>query len=833
MTRSIRNAAPLALTVCLLLATPPASAAEATRQTTVSLNIPAQPLGEALSSFARQSGLSIMFYTSLGERLTSQPLSGKFSPDAALSQLLANTSLAYEFVDDKTVAIRDRAAGDDRAATGAMEPIRLAQADGARSSDVEQSATIDEVMVFGTLDKRLGVGSKAGGTLRELPKSITIMTGERIEAQNLTSLQEALIQTTGVAVSAFNPQDTFYYSRGIKLETMQFDGGAPAYSGGLGFLYTPDTATIEQIEVLRGVDGMYSGAGEPGGVINLVRKRPEHTAAMRVNLSGGTWDNYRAILDGTGPIALDGRLRGRAIASYMDRGYHLERYETEKQIAYGALEFDATDSTLLAIGLSYEKRDDTGFPGWGTPRYSDGRTLEVSREYSIAPPWTYFKSDTYDAFGRVEQKFGETGLISLKLNQIDQDTEANYVTVGGVVNPVTKLGARQGRRRFDSSATQRMADLSVSGEMQLFGRAHRYTLGTDYNQLGGNELSYTVVGNPFGVVLGNFFDYDPATFAEPATTPSSYYPRRQRTQRGYYATVGIQLAEPLRLTLGGRYSTFRYNETLRNLTAGTTSFLRYKEQEFVPSAALSYTLSPSWTTYVSDGETFNPQGNLLKGPPPGSESLSPIVGSNVELGIKGDVFDGVTAAASIYRLERAGQGTGDPAYLGVTDPATGQSCCYLQQADIVVEGMDLEMSGRVLPGWQLFGGYTFTQSDYVGRPTGANTLRRTPKHQLKAWSTYRLPGALSAVTVNVGVTAQTSTYFGSIPGNALYATDLHYGGLTLWNASVQYALNEQLTLALYSENLTDKVYWQPTGALFGQNVYGNPRSVTLSLRGRW
>lgn len=771
-------------------------------------DFPAQPLTQSLQAIAEQTQLSVFFDPRIVAGLQAPALRAQVTMEEALTELLKGSGLTFSQVDAKTFRI-------------------LAQPERTSFGD----HIIESVNVFGTLDNKLSVGSKSGQSLRETPKSVTIMTGERIEAQNLTSLQEALIQTTGVAVSAFNPLDTFYYSRGIKLETLQFDGGAPAYTGGLGISYTPDTATIEQIEVLRGVDGMYSGAGEPGGVINLVRKRPERTAAMRVNLSAGTWDNYRAILDATGPLGLDGRLRGRAVASYMDRGYHLDRYTTEKQILYGTMEFDATDSTLLAVGLSYEKRDDQGFPGWGTPRYTDGRTLEVSREYSIAPPWTYWNSDTLDAFARVEQKYGESGVIRLNLNQIKQDSERNFVTFSGSVDPVTLAGTRMFRSRGDVDTTQRMADLSASGKWELFGRTHGYTLGIDYTKLGGTELVYSVT--PTAIIpIVNFFGYDPATFPEPATTPTSYYPRREQSQRGYYATIGLQLAEPLRLTVGGRYGTFHYDHAVTTLATGATSYLRYDEEEFIPSAALSYSLSDRWTAYLSYGETFKPQGNLLAGPPPGSAQLTPIVGNNLELGIKGDVFQGVTAAASIYRLKRVDQGAADPAYEAVTDPTTGTSCCYIQQGEIAVEGLDLEMSGQVLPDWQVFGGYTFTQTDYAGTPTGYTTLGRTPKHQLKIWSTYRLPGRFSAVTLNAGVIAQTSTYFGYSPFNAA-AIDFTYPGITLWNASAAYAFNEKWTLAVYGENLTDKVYWQPTGTIANQNVYGNPRSITVSLRGRW
>ncbi|MBL8265180.1 TonB-dependent siderophore receptor [Steroidobacter sp.] len=806
-------------------------------QSEAHLELPAQPMSIALRTLGKQTKTNILFDPAAVRDLSAPAISRASNLEDALAKLLVGSGLTFRFVDAHTITLIPADAASTNKISFTQPESRGAQrvawsAQGAFASGAEADTTADAdviatVNVFATLEERLSVGSKSGGTLRDTPQSITVMTGERIEAQNLTSLQEVLIQTTGVTVGAFNALETFYYSRGIKLEKLQFDGGAPAYTGGLGFFYTPDTATIERVEVLRGVDGMYSGAGEPGGVINLVRKRPEDVAALRVSLSGGTWDNYRAVLDGTGPLALDGRLRGRAVASYMDRGYHLDRYTTEKQIVYGTMEFDATDSTLIAVGANYEKRDDGGFPAWtGLPRYSDGRLLELPREFSPAPSWAHWTFETQEFFGRVEQKYGETGVLRLNVNQIEQDSELNYLAVQGAVNPATLAGSTIYGTRADYSSIQRMLDLSASGKLDLFGRSHSYTVGMDYTALDGGQLGYVQPGFEYSnMVPINYFNYDPNAIAEPVGYVSSYYPERQQSQQGFYATVGIQLADPLRLTLGGRYGKFRYKHALKNIASGVLSRLRYDEQEFIPSAALSYSLSDQWTAYVSYGETFKAQGNQLKGPPPGGEALSPISGDNLELGIKGDVFQGVTAAASVYRLIREGQGRSDPAYAGQgsTNPTDGTQCCFIQQGKITVEGMDLEMSGQVMPGWQVFGGYTFTQTDYVGTATGVSTLGRTPKHQLKIWNTYQLPGRFSAVTVNAGVTSQSSAYYD------IYA----YGGMTLWNASVQYVLNDSWTVALSGDNLTDKSYWQPTGELDRQNVYGTPRSLTLSLRGHW
>lgn len=784
----------------------PARAQNVTIEQPRQIDIPAGTLIDALEKLGDQSGIQILFETSLADGLTVSGLSGTYSVRAALTQLLSNSDLTIDSVNAKTVVLK-RTKDSSRAA-----------------GDV--AGGVEEVLVFGSLDDRLGIGSKSGQTLRETPKSITVLTGERIEAQQLTSLQDALIQTTGVSVAAFSPLNAYYYSRGIRLETLQFDGGAPAYTGNFGFYYTPDTATLERIEVLRGVDGMYSGAGEPGGVINLVRKAPKDVASLRVDLSGGRWDNYRGVVDVTGPIALDGRLRGRAVASYMDRGYFWDRYTTEKDIIYGVLDLDVTDDTLLTVGANYEKRNDDGYAGYnGFPRYSDGTNLGLPRSYNVAPEWARWHTKTQEVFGKLEQGYGETGKLRLNVSQIEQESTMRQVIANGTVDVVTLDGPVMYGSAADYESVQRLLDLSASGKFQLFGRTHSYTVGADYAKVDGGGLrDYLAPGfNWSDPIAFDFFNDDPALTPEPALTLTSRYPIFEQWQRGIYATVGLQLAEPLRLTLGGRHGKYNYHRVIETVATGARSVLRYTEEAFIPSAALSYTLSEQWTAYLSYGENFKSQANLLAPPYPGGASLDPITGDNLELGIKGEIFQRVNAALAVYQLTRDGQGARDTSAPSASNPMDGSSCCYISQGEITVKGVDLELSGEVLPDWQVFSGYTFTETDFEGSATGSSTLGRTPKHQLKVWSTWRLPGRFDALTLNAGVLAQSKTFFDTIS----------YGGQALWNASVQYQLTDHWTIALYGDNLTDKVYYLPTGTVANQNVYGTPRSVSVSVRGHW
>ncbi|MBL8267053.1 TonB-dependent siderophore receptor, partial [Steroidobacter sp.] len=303
------------------------------------------------------------------------------------------------------------------------------------------------------------------------------------------------------------------------------------------------------------------------------------------------------------------------------------------------------------------------------------------------------------------------------------------------------------------------------------------------------------------------------------------------------------------LTIGGRYTNYEQEEQSYRLLADgtrgpTTSFFApiYSEHALIPSAALTYEISPRWNAYASYAQTFKPQTGLLKAPEPGVP-LDPITGDGYEVGVKGEVFDGLNTSIAVYSVKRIGEGLEDPAY-GINYGAGGSSCCYIDNGDITMQGVDFELSGVVTRDWQLFAGYTYARQK-LGSTSGdtdaAMSFNFSPKHLFKMWTTWRLPGALSDWTFNAGVVTQSeilvlgsATVFNS-SGVATGFVPFRYtqGGYSLWNASVQYRLSERWSAALYADNIFDKTYYAALNSSTGGNIYGEPRNLTLRLQAKF
>lgn len=201
----------------------------------------------------------------------------------------------------------------------------------------------------------------------------------------------------------------------------------------------------------------------------------------------------------------------------------------------------------------------------------------------------------------------------------------------------------------------------------------------------------------------------------------------------------------------------------------------------------------------------------------------------------------VSGPLALYRIERKGEAVRDPDEPSTNVGDEGLNCCWLAQGEIVSEGVDLELSGRLADGWEVFTGYTYNRNE--NRRSDQTYSSITPKHLYKMWTTYRLPEQWSDWTLGAGVTAQSEHYVSGTAATYNAETDRYDGpgvafdftqaGYALWNASVQYRIQPGWDLAVNASNLFDKVYYKQLGNTGSGNWYGEPVNWTLSVRGRF
>lgn len=807
--------------------------AQAQQQTVqVEFNIPTQPLDKALKTFSDQSKYQVLFEEAAVAGRHAPALQGRHAPHEALERLLTGTGIKIN------------------SARAGVFTLKATPKVPAASSDL----TLAAVTVTAQAERdgsTEGTGSYAtsrvsmakGQELREIPHSMTVVTRQRIEDQNLTTLTDVLDKTTGLTLERAGNSagsslgnDSNFYSRGFAVSNVQIDGGAPMDTAmnGFGSISQLDMAQYDHVEFLRGVDGLFSSTGDPGGTVNLVRKRAKAEQTGTFASTVGSWNNYRVEGDITGALNTSATLRGRAGMAVQDRDFFYNTAKMRTRLVYGSLEFDLAPQTLLTLGASYQDGD--GIPDFaGLPRYTNGKNLGLSRSTALIPGWAYTKESAREVYAKMEHIFNENWSVNANAIYSNMRRDHSGAFGFGGVDPIT----RQGNYLYsypEINDMDRLAlDLNVKGTVNVFGRQHTFLLGTDYQHGKANSSQRAgYQGEPIDV-------FNPSwTATDIPTSPlkDSFYTTEKRA---LYGMARLSLTDAMHLIAGGRYSSYSYkSDSWETNGSGYQQGLRHLKESkvFTPYIGLTYDVLQDWTAYASYAKTFKPQYMQRKGPQPGTP-LNAMEAKNYELGLKSEVFGGrANATLAIYRIEQNGAAMEDPSY-----PRSwgAFNCCYINKGKVVSQGFEAELAGEVAPGWQLSVGYTYNNNADKEANQSFNSI--TPKHMLKLWSTYRLRDNLNAWSLGGGVTAQSSTFTrGSVASyNASTGKwdgdDVPFAfmqaGYAVWGARVDYRISPDWSLALNINNLFDKRYYSSMGTSATGNFYGTPRNLTLTLRAKF
>ncbi|MBT2246159.1 TonB-dependent receptor plug domain-containing protein, partial [Sphingobium sp. BHU LFT2] len=311
-------------------------------QRQIDIDIPAQDLNSALLTLTKRAGLQIVYDADKVAGRRSAAVKGRLAPVEALSRLLTGPGLTFRITGNNRIAVEPAPQTVDGSVQ--LGPVRVEGANGGGSA-LFGSSVSDPTSTEGTKSYAApygSVGSKMATSLREVPHSVSVLTEQRIEDQGLMTIHDVMNQVTGITLFEGTLVNSRYMSRGFAITSARADGGAAIEmpSG-----VDTDMAFYEHIEVMRGSDGLFGGQGEPGGVLNLVRKKPTATPQFIGQVQAGSWNNYRAEVDASGPLGFNGALRGRVVAAYQNRDFFQRGADLDRKLFYAVLEADLSPST--------------------------------------------------------------------------------------------------------------------------------------------------------------------------------------------------------------------------------------------------------------------------------------------------------------------------------------------------------------------------------------------------------------------------------------------------------------------------------------------------------
>ncbi|RYC47169.1 TonB-dependent siderophore receptor [Pectobacterium zantedeschiae] len=818
-----RTPSKLAIAVHLLLCGAPlfvhstATAAETTTAAaTKTYSIPAGPLNQQLNQFAAQSGVYLVGDAQLATGKTGQSLKGNYSVDDGFSALLAGSGLQVIPQPNSVWRLQRIPQGDEMLVVAGVN--RNGVTEGTQSYTTRSMNTATQLNL----------------SPRETPQSVSVVTRQRMDDQNMTSLDEAMKQTTGVNVVNQNSFQVKYESRAFAMDNIKEDGVNQSSQNSVmnasqSTSESPDLAIYDRVEVLRGASGLTQGSGEPGGTVNLVRKKPTYEFQASASAGIGSWDNYRSEIDISGPLNDDASLRGRLVSVYQDKQSFTDYVGSERKVLFGTLAWDITPDTTVTTGMNWQKTDVV--PDlYGVPFGTDKSNLHLPRSTFLGASWNRINFERINPFAEFEHRFTNDWTLKSALSYTRATSKERYIgimngTAG--VDPATGVSRLNNALHYDNKSDQWGYNLSVSGPFELLGRSHELVFGGDYQK----ENFDNAIGRIANTTSANIYNWNPNSVAEPDWSNLSLYSSRYREQyniyqRGLFTTTRWELADDWKLILGGRYSAYSYDyyyDNQRNTSDKEYSSLHVRDK-FVPYSGLLWNFADNYTWYASYAEIYKPQSARDKD----DKLLPAITGTNYETGVKGEFFDGdLNASLALFRIIQSNRARAEADSSVCRNSNSG---CSSAEGKVRSQGVELDVTGQLAEGWQIQTGYTLTNSKYLEASESEKAAQfspRTPKHMFKLYTSYNLPGVLNPWTIGAGMTAQTGTQ--TYPNRAF---GLSQGGYTLFNANVRYQYSKNLSFNLVGNNLTDKTYFLNLNNRHrsGYNYYGDPRNFMLTAK---
>lgn len=764
-----------------------------------SFNIPAQPLRDALRQMMQQGNIQIGFEAADVDGRKSSAVSASLTASEALSRLLTGTGLTFRYLTAGSVIIEPLPRTSDGSIQ--LSPVRVEGTGAGRVTSEGSGSYAAQAVTVG----------KTAQSLREIPQSVSVISRKQMDDQDLTTVAEALDQATGVRSFGYERSESFLI-RGYAANA-QYDGvPQQGASSGIG-----DLALFDRIEVLRGPSGLLTGSGEPGGTVNYVRKRPGKEFAMSGLAGIGSWDRYRGEIDVTGSLTPSGNLRGRLVGVYQDENKFYDVGYNKDRTLYGVFEYDLTPDTVIGFGGVYARRGYIN--SFGPPLYSDG---SLPSRNAFAGSDAESRTETSELFFDIRHDFGGGWELKGSYNRRKMDYDGFSVFPTSMVNPVTNLVTGLSAGRVEQDTKWNSFDVNVTGPVKVFGRTHELTFGANRSHndfVGGTKFvsraNWDILNNHnFNGVIDN--------------NVSSKY-QTITVQTGAYGSARIRLFDPLTVIVGGRVS--NYTSKQRNVLPSTTAWVESKattKGKFTPYFGAVLDVNEQVSLYASYVDTFVPQTvQDVTG-----KALDPRVGWQGEAGVKAALFDNsLNASLAFFRLRDTNRSMVDPNNFGCGGSPT--SACYRAAGEIQSQGIEAELSGSPVPGWDLTAGYTYNWQKYLSDTNASNVGKRflpeqMPVHMVKLWSQYSFGkagfgGDLAGLNLGAGVVAQTS----------MYTAAVRQGAYAVASARIGYEFSEKWEAAFNVSNLFDRKYLRIPGNPTFYNVYGEPRRFGLTVRGKF
>jgi iron complex outermembrane recepter protein len=593
-----------------------------------------------------------------------------------------------------------------------------------------------ELVVTGEEDRyRAGEASTATKTdtpLRDIPQSIQVIPRQVIEDQKIQRTADVLRNVSGVTPKLTNSNSDSYTIRGFDAENNLRNGFRQD-----SFTGFTDTANIERIEVLKGPASVLYGQLEPGGVVNYVTKQPLSEPFYSAEFSAGSYDYYRPSIDISGPLNPDKSILYRLNAAYESSGGFRDFADKEVFTIAPSLTVKFSEDTTLNLEYEYINRKSSYDLGLLPIKES----FDFPISFNFGEPSDSYKFEASRVSAVLSHNFNRDWQFKSGYSVQIVDTKRSNIQPLDFQNPFEADG-RNVLRRYNQ-----VADYSreFSWQNDLIGKFKTGSI--EHQLLLGVEFGRSVFGYPFRIS----YDVPPLDFLNPVygaviptTFDEGFQDERTSNRIGLYLQDQIALSPSFKLLVGGRFDFVRFkNESITDLVNNSEPEVtrRYYEA-FSPRIGLVYQPIKPISLYVSYTRAFKPDEFSITAD---GSLIEPQVGTQYEVGIKGELFDGKLAATlAAYEITKTNVATTD-----VNNPDFS-----IAAGEVKSRGIELDVAGEILPGWNVIASYSHNDafvSEDNSLPVG-DRLANAPRNSASLWTTYEIQtGNLKGLGIGAGL----------------------------------------------------------------------------------
>ncbi|MBA1799976.1 ferrichrome porin FhuA [Escherichia coli] len=663
--------------------------------------------------------------------------------------------------------------------------------------------------------RQSATGTKTDTPIQKVPQSISVVTAEEMALHQPKSVKEALSYTPGVAVGTRGASNTYDY---LIIRGFAADGQSQNnYLNGLkmqGNFYNDaviDPYMLERAEIMRGPVSVLYGKSSPGGLLNMVSKRPTTEPLKEIQFKAGTDSLFQTGFDFSDALDDDGvysyRLTGIArSANAQQKGAEEQRYAIAPAFTWRP--DDKTNFTFLSY---FQNEPETGYYGWlpkeGTVEpLPNGKRLPTDFNEG-AKNNTYSRNEKMVGYS-FDHEFNDTFTVRQNLrfaqNKVSQKSVYGYGMCSDPLytkdddalkaSPCLSIPQSEWNHTLTRQYVidnEKLENFSVDTQLQSkFATGsveHTLLTGVDFMRMRNDIDSW--FGYAGSVAPSDIYNLDRSDFDFGAHPDPSgpYRVLLKQKQTGLYVQDQAQWDKVL-VTLGGRYDWAEQSSFNRDY--GNKS--DRDDKQFTWRGGVNYLFDNGVTPYFSYSESFEP-ASLTDA---NGDLFAPSKGKQYEVGVKYVPEDRpIVLTGALYQLTKTNNLMADP-----NNPNFS-----IEGGEIRARGVELEAKAALSASVNVVGSYTYTDAEYTTDTTyKGNTPAQVPKHMASLWADYTFfDGPLSGLTLGTG-----GRYTGSSYGDP--ANSFKVGSYTVVDALVRYDLARVgmagSNVALHVNNLFDREY---------------------------